>query len=320
MALTTKLDWLKEAEGDQDLLWLLRDGGPALSDPEVEGKMPEDFRLCHADPNARRWLVMFRLFLKKEMSEENLDFVQAVDRYRVNQHTLEFAVEIYDDYIKNRSSLNIRDTHREALKDVFEGDVPPTLEVLDGPSGGKDIWYDAYGSCVGDMLFDGYRRFYLAVVPARKDLLDQEKAKATVGAPETPQQAPHSSPEPDEVNAWNEKALRALSRNVPTDFFQIGKLVLVANPGAGAPLPGVGWLQQQTGIVTGTITKKGGVFGSPSLLAVGVQERDTTNFEVAISLVCDTPIEYPRAVDLPTSRGGAPSKASAFGRPKAAKS
>ena len=84
--------------------------------------------------------------------------------------------------------------------------------------------------------------------------------------------------------------MKALGLAQETAFFQVGDVVIVANPAVGTP-PGVVWAQQE-GAATGTITmtKKGGAFDPGSIRAQGVSDQEA--FTNAIASVSKKRVEY----------------------------
>jgi hypothetical protein len=253
MPLTTTADWLQGA--DQDMLGVLK------NEP-----IPQDLTSCRPDQRPEGWQAIFRRYLTKEFATENLDFLKDVDSYRGAQHNAEFALKIYNDYVKDGADIgqiNIRNDNRHALV-AFFGGQPPTRDQLDAADGDPDLFETA---C------DEVRQMLDPVVRNRfKDVAGQVKKELL-----TPVQ-----PKPEDVKAWNETALTALRTGQSTQFVQVNDLVLVTNPAAGSP-PGLAWAQLQAGVVLGqiTMTQKGGIRGRGSITATGVRNEGV--FEEAIA-------------------------------------
>ena len=253
----------------------------------------------------KEWQTLLRIYMDSERNVEHLDFLEDVDAFnnvaeprdgRVGRPTRQ---DLMDEYIKENSvkSINISDPLRNRLAEALEkGDdstVKAALEAADREVTAL-ISPDAYA------WFQTELRDTVQPAWAKMEAQAAGKAEVTLVSAEV-----HEFPASEDVDNWNAKALKALNKNTPTEFFQSGVLVIVTNTAAGVSPPGVGWMQQQ-GFVTGTVTKRGGLFSTATVLATGV--RNKFDFEGALrAAVPDLQIKYPES-------GEPKAKVSAFGR------
>ena len=98
---------------------------------------------------------------------------------------------------------------------------------------------------------------------------------------------------------WSKKVNEQLLSDLPvgdtTDFYQLGDL-LILDAEIGPAQPYVRWIQQQDGVVSGTITmtKKGGAFDRGAIQVDGVlSAADRTQFETALRKFSKKQITYP---------------------------
>jgi hypothetical protein len=301
MALTAQ-DWKTNAQQLEKVRGLPQDELMEKLRTTGAEAIPRTVTECLAD---RVWRLHLRLYLDSEHSTESLNFIDDVDAFKAGGSAAPSAQDIYDRYVKTDATewVNLSDPIRKAIVDAFTAlEMEAYTEALGAAS------YDLAG-----MLLDSYRRFLQNVMSVQADMAAPGKV-AYVGRPQKIE-SPQGPPQKEEIDAWNVRALQELRRNMPTDFFQLGPVVIVANPAVGAP-PGIGWAQQQEGVVVGKITKKGGVFGGASILAEGVKERDRIGFEDAIRFGFDGRIDYPDTVDKPISKMEPGTKPNPFARSK----
>ncbi len=255
-----------------------------LVDAQGVKKFPEGDQFWRDDQG---WRTLLRIFLVSEHSEENVDFLDALDKYKNQAPGAPTAQELYDTFVDKHSTrqVNLPDrTVRKCEEALAGGEASVFRDAID----------TAYDDIVQLIVNDGYPRFRReiseVVQPAWAAVAEAGKAK--VGPPQKID-SPQSRPAETTVNSWNERALKDLGENDTTDFLQIGELVIIANAAAGLP-PGMGWAQQQAGVVTGTITmtQKGGAFSRGSIRVDHLGLGHRSKFEDAIRIVSKKEITY----------------------------
>lgn len=264
-------------------------------------KFPDGYTWRHK----KGWLPLLRIFTEREYATENVDFLVDLDAFFAGtpgfgKDVTPTKQDLFHDYVAEAAPkpINISDPLRKELAAALQGGDDSTLRTS----------LEAADRQVTGMVTEGaYLRMQPELTEVQKAWAKVEEAgKAKVGPVQSFER--HERPAPAKVNEWNQQALRALSRSAPTPFFHLGDMVIVANPAAGQAPPGIGWLQQQLYVVTGTVTKRGGLFGAASILAKGVQNEP--DFEGALrAAVPDIQIEYPQSIAAQKQK-----VTSAFGR------
>lgn len=286
---TAKVDVLDDADELRRLIM--------RTDARGQIKFPDGFNGWRYD---QKWQTLLRIFLVSECNVENLDFLEDIDRYlgrpEAQRGDRPTRQNLLDNYVEagSRKSINISDKLRTkvaaALKEGDDGAVRDALDESD-----REI--------TGLISADAYTRFKEELSKIQSEWARGGKAQVDVVDAVA---VPHEAPSNEDLDDWNAKALKAMSKNTPTAFFQSGVLVIVTNKGAGVSPPGLGWMQQE-GFVEGTVTKKGGLFSTATVVATGV--RNKFDFEGALRAADpDILIEYPESSTAPKP------KVSAFGR------
>jgi hypothetical protein len=138
-------EWKKQA--NPAMLDLLRDGTP-----------PEFYKERRTD---RAWHPLMYLYAEANLGNENLDFLTAVEDYRAAGSAS--APEIHEKFVKVGAPryVNLYDTSREPLDELFEGDDEPQ---------GQSIFDVAYTEVIGVVDLDFYREFKATASNMQKEL------------------------------------------------------------------------------------------------------------------------------------------------------
>jgi hypothetical protein len=241
-------------------------GNDAVCDLVMHETPPTD---RYIDCRHTAWDEPFYIYLKAAYAEENVEFLDLVDKY-VASPSPELARTIYATYA-SKDSFNIAGAIKDELRETFDnswgGDI---YEVKYA----DDVFEKAYREVV-EQTADQWMRFVPDVAKAKQDFLHQPPASFT----------------PSNLDRWNQEAQKALGEGDSVSFFEIDGAILLETSAADAA-PVLEWARREHGDPQGRITMvdKGGLLDPGTISAAGVQ--NSSAFEAAVVRYSKKKITY----------------------------